>query len=86
MTRNFPGLLAGSTPELSVPAFNPHGGASRTLTAVLTADAGWRRLLDDDHLSLLTHLGSLRKLADHFCHLDDSLAAVLDRTIQGHPW
>ena len=83
MTRNFPELLAGTTPELVFPPLTAHAGTSRTFSAVLNADSGWRRLLDEDHHSLITHLASMKKLAEHFCTIDSSLSSTLSRALDG---
>lgn len=82
MTRNFPELIAHSTPELVIPPLTTSGGTSRTASAVLTADTGWRHLLNDATLSLHTHLSDMGDLARHFCALDSSLSSSLDN----HRW
>lgn len=79
MTTDFPDRLSHTTDTLAFPTLTVECQPSRTASALLQADVGWRSGLDREELSLSSLMSSMQDLAGRFLHIDASLAADLDR-------
>lgn len=78
LTTDFPDLLNRSTGELAFPALSLQCHPSRTASALLQADVGWRSLLYDEERTLSALLSSMQEVAGNFLHVDAALSTTLN--------